>query len=188
MPAVFIACGGEAKDTVDFEYDKAVVPMVRTDSVTALISDSGIIRYKIIAKTWDIYDDTANPYWLFPDKFYAEQFDSLHQIVATIEADSVWNFTKQKLCKLRGNVFMKNSLGETFSSNELFWDQEKHRLYSNELVEIKRPGRMTLIAMRFESNEQMTDYTFINARAPEIHVNQESEKDEEEEKILEKEE
>jgi len=164
------ACGNSKGETIDYEYNKDSIPMVASDSVTMLISDSGLIRYKVIAKTWDIYESEKDPYWLFPDKLYLEQFDSLFQVVATVEADSVWNYTKRKLWLLKGNVFIKNNLNETFSGEELFWDQDKHQVYSNQLLEIKRPGRMTLIAQRFKSNERMTDYTFISAHAPEIYT------------------
>lgn len=175
---IFVACGKEAKDTIDYEYDRSVIPMVATDSVTMHISDSGVVKYKILAKTWDIYEAENDPYWLFPDKFYAEQFDTLFQVIATVEADSVWYYTKKKLALLRGNVFIRNNLNETFSGEELFWDQDRHKIYSQHLVTIKRPGRMTLIAKRFEANEQMTDYDFISARAPEIYPSQSKEDEE----------
>jgi len=189
VTVMFMACTGDKKDTIDYEYDPNVMPMVGTDSVTMLISDSGVIRYKILAQTWDIYESSSDPYWLFPDKFYGEQFDTLFQVIATVDADSVWYYTRQKLALLKGNVFIRNNVNnETFSSDELFWDQDKRRIYSNKLVEIVRPGKMTLIATQFESNEQMTNYSFVNAKAPEIYVNQENRNEEQEEKIKEKEE
>ena len=47
--------------------------------------------------------------------------------------------------------------GEEFNSEELFWDMENGKVYSNTYIEIKRKESQ-LKGYGFESNEQMTDY------------------------------
>ena len=37
------------------------LPVLTTDSVTTLISDSGITRYRIEAPQWTVYDKTEHP-------------------------------------------------------------------------------------------------------------------------------
>ncbi|WP_165020846.1 LPS export ABC transporter periplasmic protein LptC [Dysgonomonas sp. ZJ279] len=174
---------GEKKETdepVDLVYNPDSIPMLNTDSVTMLISDSGLIRYKMLAKTWLVFSEAKDPYWLFPDGFYGEQFDSLFNIILTVKADSVWNFEKRKLWQLRGNVFIRNSVGETFASEELFWDQRDQKIYSNQFVEINRPEKGILRGSGgFEANQQMTEYKFAKVRNSEIYVNEDNEADEE---------
>mgnify|MGYP001241809652 FL=1 len=77
MAFFFISCKEEVKSTVDLHYDADRVPSLNTDSVTMLISDSGLIRYKVIAKTWEIFDRAKDPHWFFPDGLYVEQFDTI---------------------------------------------------------------------------------------------------------------
>ena len=56
------------------ELTREQLPVLITDSVTTLISDSGITRYRIEALQWLIYDKTDTPYQEFPKGIYLEQF------------------------------------------------------------------------------------------------------------------
>ena len=176
MAFFFISCKEEVKSTVDLHYDADKVPSLNTDSVTMLISDSGLIRYKVIAKTWEIFDRAKDPHWFFPDGLYVEQFDTIFSIVATVKADTAWNFTSKKLWQLKGHVVIRNKLGETFKSEELFWDQRQQKVYSNKYVEVFRPDKMTLHGMGgFEANQQMTEYRFWNVKDSPITYNEDQE-------------
>lgn len=160
-----ISCSGKNKSDIDFAYDPEVIPSMSTDSVDMLItSDSGIVKYRLITQTWNMYDKAKEPYWLFPDGLYAEQYDSLMQIEATLEADSVWNYKNQKLWKLKGNVVVKNIAGETFKTQELYWDERKEKVYSNVYTEMHRPGKSVLYGHKgFEGNQNMTEIFFFKA-------------------------
>lgn len=170
MAFFFMSCGDEVKDPVTFAYDVETVPIMSTDSVTMLISDSGVVRYKVIAKTWDVYEEAKDPHWLFPDKLYLEQYDSIFTVNAIIKADSAWNFTRRKLWQLRGNVFIRNKKGETFTGEELFWDERTQKVYSNKKLIIDSPEEGRLPASRFEANQQMTNYKFYRLQDAEMYV------------------
>ncbi len=140
-----------------FEYDPEQVPSMTTDTVTTLISDSGVTRYKVIAAVWQVFDKAKEPYWFFPEGIYLEQFDSTFNIEATVKADTAWNYTSQNLWRLKGNVHVENIKGERFDSDELFWDQRKERVYSDKYIEITQ-GLRKVKAYGFESNQEMTEY------------------------------
>lgn len=166
-----MSCQEKRTNSVDFLYDPNIVPSLNTDSVTMLISDSGFIRYKLITKTWEVYDGAQEPYWYFPDKIYVEEYgDTLSNVVSIVKADTVWNYTAKRLWKLKGNVFIKNALGETFSGDELFWDERLQKVYSDKYVEINSPDRGILRGQKFESNQQMTDYKFYKVGGTELYV------------------
>ncbi len=175
MTFFFISCKDEIKDSVNFKYDPEIVPMMSTDSVTMLISDSGLIRYKLITKTWDMYEEAKDPHWLFPHKLYLEQYDTAFAIVAIIKADSAWNFTRRKLWQLRGHVYIRNKKNETFTGEELFWDERAQRVYSNKKLIIDSPEEGRLPASRFESNQQMTEYKFYRLEDAEMYYKEEDE-------------
>lgn len=172
MILLFISCRNETKDQVTFVFDKETIPIINTDSVTMLISDSGMVRYKVITKTWKMFDEASEPFWLFPDKLYLEQYDSLFNTVVTLRADTVWRYISDNLWKMRGNVFIRNFQNKTFESEEIFWDQQKQRIYSNKPVTIKSPNEATIIADDFESNQQMTQIKMKNVKAPELYLNE----------------
>ena len=153
----YTACGSKETETVDIQFDPEITPTMTTDSVTALISDSGITRYKLVADIWEVFDKAADPFWYFPERIYLERFDSLFQVEAKILADTAWNYTDKSLWRLKGNVDIRNMEGEMFLSDELFWDQKEQRVYSDKYIQIKR-GDTELKGYGFESNQQMTEY------------------------------
>lgn len=151
------SCGNKNETLVDIKFDPETTPSMVTDSVTTLISDSGITRYKLMADTWHIFDKAKEPFWYFPEGIFLERFDEFLESEATILADTAWNYTNLKLWKLKGNVEITNLEGDEFRSEELFWDQSTAKVYSDKYIEIKR-GALELKGYGFESNQEMTDY------------------------------
>ena len=49
-------------------------------------------------------------------------------------------------------------------SEELFWDMDRHEMYSNMFMTIRKPDEF-LQGYNFRSNEQMTRYSVSNANA-----------------------
>lgn len=159
ISVILFGCRDKKTDYVDTQYNKELVPSMETDSVTELISDSGLIRYKMIAKKWLVFDASSDPHWFFPKGIYLEQFDTTFQIKATLKADTAWNYTNRKLWKLKGHVFMRNIKNETFSSEELFWNEKTGKVYSDKYIEINKPDELLLKGKGFESDQYMTEYT-----------------------------
>jgi len=190
IPFLFASCRDDVKSSVNFEYDPEAIPKIKTDSVVTLISDSGIIRYKVVAQTWDMFEDAKDKYWYFPDGLYLEQFDTIFNVVVSVKADTAWNFINKRLWKLRGNVFIeKYTTGDTYSSPELYWDQQKKIMYSDSVVTVDQPGQALINATKFSANEQFTDVVFVGmgelSRKGKalIYVNEDKENDKGEEEI-----
>lgn len=173
------SCSKEVKDPVMMVYDPEVVPSVGTDSAILLYSDSGVVRYKLIADRWEIFEKSKEPHHFYPKGVYVEQYDSLFNVIATLRADTAWNYTRKKVWELRGKVEMNNVKGEKFTSEELFYDQNKDRVYSNKFVVIHQPDKMTLRAEGFESNQNMTYYKFTRAINTDIYISEEEQQAEE---------
>lgn len=170
----YTACSNKNKDLVDIQYDPETVPSMNTDSVTMLVSDSGITRYKLVTENWLVFDKAKEPYWFFPKGIYIERFDSIFQVEATIKADSAWRYTDVLLWRVKGNVDIRNMEGEMFLSDELFWDEQSQRVYSDKYIEIKR-GDTELKGYGFESNQQMTEYRIFRPHDGLIPFREESE-------------
>jgi len=88
MSLFFLSCKDKDENLVAFAYDPEVVPSMITDTVTTLISDSGITRYKLVADVWEVYDKAKDPYWYFPQGIYLERFTPDFSIEATVKADT----------------------------------------------------------------------------------------------------
>lgn len=133
------------------------LPVLKSVGVSTLISDSGVIRYKMITEDWYIYDKKEPQYWSFEKGLFIERFNESYQVDAFISCDTAYYFNQKNLWELRGRVLVKNLKGETFKTTLLYWDQAAHRIYSDRYMEIDGETRK-LSGYNFSSNEQMTDY------------------------------
>lgn len=154
---VTTSCKDDSKiETAD--VDTTDVPTMLTRDVETLISDSGVARYRIVTPIWYVYDEVEEPYWRFPDGLNLEKFDNFFRTEATVQADSAIYLKRKQIWQLDGNVNISNVLNEKFLTQQLFWDQRTHKLYSDSFIHIERTDRV-LEGYGFESNEQMTRYT-----------------------------
>jgi LPS export ABC transporter protein LptC len=128
--------------------------------VNTLISDSGIVRYRIKAQTWQVYDRADTPYWEFPDGIYLERFGANLESDANIEADYAFYDETAQRWKLVGNVKALNLEGETFETPLLFWDQKTESVYSDSSIVITRETSV-IKGIGFRSNQSMTKYTIL---------------------------
>lgn len=155
------SCSNSDRATAPAIINRDSLPILKSIGVSTLISDSGIIRYKIISEDWFIYDKKKPPYWSFEKGMFIEKFDENYHVEAFISADTAYYFETKKLWELRGRVFVKNIKGETFKTSLLYWDQAKHEIYSDRYMEIQ--GETVLKGYDFRSNEQMTNYSIHNS-------------------------
>ena len=145
-------------EAVKIDATREQLPVLTTYDVMTLISDSGITRYRIEAKTWMMFDKTEQPYQEFPDGIYLEQFDENLNVEASLKANYAHYDERAHLWTLRGNVHALNLQGEQFDTQELKWDQQEHRVYSDSNIHITR-AKSIIEGIGFESNEQMTKYS-----------------------------
>ena len=71
-------CKSPVAEQPEEDVEKELRPTLHSEDVKTLISDSGVTKYRITAKVWEVFDKTVSPYWYFPEKIYVEKFDSLY--------------------------------------------------------------------------------------------------------------
>ena len=161
--ALLTACGEEAKEHVAPAIrERDSVSMMTTYGVNTLISDSGVIKYRIVTERWDVNVIRQPNRWEFMKGVFFEQFDEQFHVQAYIQADTAWYYDQLKLWKLRGRVRIRNVNGLLYQSEELYWDGLRHELYSNVFSKVVTPER-TLQGTYFKSDERMTYYTVSNS-------------------------
>ncbi|MCR5819522.1 MAG: LPS export ABC transporter periplasmic protein LptC [Bacteroidaceae bacterium] len=136
------------------------LPFMTSHGISNLISDSGIISYKIVAEDWDIY--TSEPQrWTFLKGLFMEKFDSTFHVEWHVQGDTAYCH-ENRIWELRGRVVILNREGTLFRSEEFFWDMDAHLIWSDVFVRITTPER-EIEGTCFRSNEEMTDWYFDNA-------------------------
>lgn len=162
--SLLCACEDEKKEVIHAKTNPETTPTMITTDVTTLISDSGITRFKITTPLWNVFDEAADPRWTFPSGLHLEKFDPAFKPEATIDCDSATFFKDRQLWRLDGYVNIRNTLGEKFLTNQLFWNQREQKIYSDSFIHIEKQGRV-IEGYGFESNEQMTIYNVLRVAA-----------------------
>lgn len=152
---------GKKKALADAIDSTQLIPDMNSTEVTTYISDSGMIRYKIITAEWNIYSEIDSPYWAFEKGIYLEKFDTLFNLDASIKADTAYYYEYKKLWKLSSNVHIRSQKGDQFDTELMFWDQKTEKIYSDRFIKIEQPDKI-LTGYGFESNQQMTEYQIFN--------------------------
>lgn len=161
---LFMSCQEQKEHIAPAISPRDSVAMMTSYGVNTMISDSGVMKYRIVAERWEI-NQTRNPSrWIFDRGIFLEQFDEKFHVEAYIQSDTAYFYDVMKLWELRGRVKVRTLDGLRFSSEELFWDQNKHELYSNMFSRLVTPDR-ELQGAYFRSDERMTRYMVSNTKA-----------------------
>lgn len=158
-----ISCSDVKEHTAPPIYERDSVSMMTSYGVNTLISDSGVIKYRIVTERWDVNTVRIPSRWSFEKGVFFEQFDEQFHVQAYVQADSAWYYDQEKLWHLRGRVRIRNISGLIFESEELYWDGMKHELYSNVYSKVTTPER-SMEGTYFLSDEQMRHYTVTNSK------------------------
>lgn len=152
------SCGRKKNPVTDAITNRDSVPVMTTRNVSTYISDSGVVRYKIIADEWRVYDRLDPTRWTFEEGIYLEKFNNDLSIEATIVADTAYYYDQQELWELRGNVHIENEQDEQFDTQLLYWNQKTKKVYSDLYIRIRQQKRI-ITGIGFTSNQEFTNYT-----------------------------
>ena len=151
-------CGSDNREVISISADPETFPTMRTTNVSTMISDSGYTRYHITTPLWLMFEEAKEPHWNFPDGMFIVQFNDSMQESGTFTADTGTYFSAKKLWQFDRNVRMRNVNGDRFLTQQLFWDQNTKKIFSDSFIHIERADRI-IEGYGFISNENMTSYT-----------------------------
>lgn len=156
------SCEEQKEHTAPAIHDRDSVSMMTSYGVNTLISDSGVIKYRIVAERWEV-NTVRNPSrWIFEKGVFFEQFDEKFHVQSYIQCDTAYYYDQKRLWELRSRVRVLTKEGLRFSSQQLFWDESAHELYSHVPSRLVTPER-TLEGSYFCSDERMTKYYVSNS-------------------------
>jgi len=156
---LFSSCSRSNKQYTDAITNRDSVPGLITYDIETLISDSGVVRYRILADRWDVYDQLTPPKWAFEEGVYLEKFSDSLTINATVRADTAYYYDQTKLWELYGDVHIENLEGEVFDTDTLFWNQDTERVWSDAYIRIEKANGTVVTGYGFTSNQQFTVYS-----------------------------
>ncbi|PDP83638.1 LPS export ABC transporter periplasmic protein LptC [Porphyromonas gingivalis] len=170
----FAACRRGKTEVVKHDLNLDSAYSMHTTDVNTLISDSGLVQFRMKAKDWFIYDRGEKPHWLFPNGIYVERFDTLNHILATIVADTAYYMIDDDRFILIGHAHIRNMNDENFHSPRFIWDKKNAIVYSDDTVYIQSPDKI-LRGTSFTATQDMGEYTIFN-HSGDYYVSEEEDK------------
>ena len=160
---VLAACQNPVEHTAPAIHNRDSVAMMTSYGVNTLISDSGVIKYRIVTERWEVNTNRVPSRWIFDKGMLLEQFDEKFHINSYIQCDTAYYFDQERVWKLYGRVRILTKDGLRFTSEQLTWDENKPELSSHVFSKLVTPER-TLQGSYFWSDERMTRYFVSNSK------------------------
>ena len=141
MFLILAGCQNQVEHTAPAIRPQDSVAMMTSYGVNTLVSDSGVMKYRIVTERWEVNTSKNPSLWIFDKGLLLEQFDEKFHINSYIQCDTAYYYDQQKIWKLYGRVSILTKDGLRFNSEQLTWDQNKHELSSNVFSKLVTPER-----------------------------------------------
>ena len=139
---MLLSCENNIKD-VETITSQESHPEVYGENVQFVFSDSTRIQYKAYAIEFRQVKTEEEEYNEFTKGGNLIYYNKDGSQAWTIKCNYAKNFVKDKLWELRNDVVAVNEEGKTISSELMYWDQNKSKIYSDQYVRIKeKDGQM----------------------------------------------
>lgn len=141
------------------DYDETTKTQ-QSDSLTIIQSREGNRQFVFVTPLMERYELAKEPYMEFRKGIDMTTYDDSTKLEASnIVADYAIFFENRELWEAKGNVVARNSNGQTLYTQQLFWNQKTHRVYSNVDSKVIQ-GDDTFIGEGFESDDEFKKWSF----------------------------
>jgi len=135
----------------NWDMDKEVA-----EGIEILYSDSAKVRVRITGPQMDYISDRANPAQEFPKGIFVEFFDDQMLVGSTLRGDFAQRFENKNLIVVRDSVVWQSREGEKLESEELIWDEQAQRVYTQKFARITRKDEV-IYGYGFEATQNFKD-------------------------------
>ncbi len=138
--SAFWSCEEDVKRMTDFKDYSGPAQIIY--NAVILHSDSGTVKAKVVADKILEFDNGNKD---LPSGVYLEFFNSLGQISGTMKADHAVYTKEDELWRAWDNVILNNiSSGERLNTEELFWDPQNEKVFTEKFVQISTKDQVLL--------------------------------------------
>jgi len=139
---------------------ETVTPGVTAKNSEIIYTEEGRIKVKVLAPVTFSYQFAEEPYTDFPEGITVFNFSDSLTIESQLTANYAIYYENKKLWNARYNVVAMNSKGEILNTEQLFWDEQKKIIYSQDMVKITTEDGVTF-GEGFESDEMFNDWVIL---------------------------
>ena len=107
------------------------------------------------------YDNRSEPYNEFPEGLHLFVYNDSGKVEAQVKSRYAIYHKEDDLWKLQNDVEAVNFKDEVINTEQLYWDVDKKKIYSDEFIKITTDEEI-LTGYGFESDEKFENYTINN--------------------------
>ena len=169
---LIVSCSSKVASDIPTDLISAKKPpSIEATDFQTYYTDSGIVRYFLVTPKLLIFDQEKAPYKEFPEGFHLQQFDENKKIISELSANYGKNFEIEQKWLATGNVVLVNNKGDTLRTEELIFLTKEDRIFTDKFVNIKKGDQNITGTGGFESDTQMTKWTFKKTKG-QIYVDE----------------
>jgi len=126
----FSACENDLKEVERISNQNIEDPVDVSFGVKVIYSDSAIVKAQLTTPKM-LHFNTKEPYYEFPEGGLLIMYDSTRKETQRVKSDYAIQRVNTNITELRKNVVATRADGMTLKSEELIWDENERRFYSN---------------------------------------------------------
>ena len=130
------------------------------ENASIFYTDSAKTKFHLTAPQIENYGG-SDPYILFPKGINIDFYNDSEKVNGHLDAEYAIRHLNSKLMEGDNNVRVVNSKGDRLNTEQLFWDEARHKIYTNKFVTIKT-AKEVLYGNGLVSNEDFTQYKITN--------------------------
>jgi LPS export ABC transporter protein LptC len=131
------------------------------ENVVIEYTDSGLLKAKIKSPLLVAVKQVRQPYVEMPKGVQGEFYNDAGKVESYLISEYGISYQNKKRVVVRRNVRVMNIKCEKLETEELTWDQEKGRIFTDKFVKITTPDQI-ITGEGMESNQSFTDWEILN--------------------------
>lgn len=144
----------ELKDVEEIEQSASL----GMKDIHTCVTDSGFLKYEFEAPEMNQYDNVEEPYIDFPNGLKFRMYSDQGSVVKSrIRCNNAKYYKTTKIWELNYDVEATTAKNEILNTEQLFWDSQKHTIYSEKFVKITTQHQI-ITGIGFESDEKLSKY------------------------------
>ena len=152
---VLFSCSNNSELVKEFIPEKKMF-VEKMEDVKILHTEDGLLKVKINANTIERFQDTI-PNLCFSNKLEVIFYSDSGLIESTLNADRAEVDEDNNIMTASGNVVLTSIEGKKLETEELFWDNQKNKIYTNKEVLITTKKEI-IKGKGFTSNPDFSTY------------------------------
>jgi len=161
LPLLWVACSEKPGGSYRSKKTDSIATREIAENVTIEYTDSGLLKAVIEIPVMIGVKNVRNPYIEMPKGIRAAFLDANGNIESYLLSEYGISYTEQKRMVVRRNVQVLNLKCEKLETEELMWDQQKGRIYTDKFVKITTPEQI-ITGEGMESDQTFSDWEIMN--------------------------